>query len=115
MDVDLGELGLLFMLLAICTTRLLKRWLSMEKGNEKIVRILLKSKRNYPSAVKRSTWKDRGQNSTELGILIRSVRNDEMSYNNVLHFLRNSCSPRQSFYPIHISGLDHEVYGSFYG
>ncbi|KAL5280678.1 POLR1B family protein [Megaselia abdita] len=59
------------------------------KGNEKIVRMLLMSRRNYPIAVKRSTWKDRGQNFTELGILIRSVRNDEMSYNNVLHFLSN--------------------------
>lgn len=59
------------------------------KGNEKIIRMLLMTRRNYPVAVKRSTWKDRGQNFTELGILVRSVRNDECSYNNVLHFLSN--------------------------
>lgn len=59
------------------------------KGNEKIIRMLLMSRRNFPIAIKRTSWKDRGANFSELGILIRSVREDETSYNNVLHYLNN--------------------------
>ncbi|KAI8125983.1 DNA-directed RNA polymerase I subunit RPA2 [Lucilia cuprina] len=59
------------------------------KGNEKIIRMLLMSRRNYPIAIKRSSWKDRGANFSELGIMIRSVREDETSFNNVLHYLNN--------------------------
>lgn len=59
------------------------------KGNEKIIRMLLMSRRNFPIAIKRSTWKNRGSNFSELGIMIRSVREDETSYNNVLHYLNN--------------------------
>lgn len=59
------------------------------KGNEKIIRMLLMSRRNYPIAVKRSTWKDRGSNFSELGIMVRTVRDDETSFNNVLHYLHD--------------------------
>lgn len=59
------------------------------KGNEKIIRMLLMSRRNYPIAIRRNTWKDRGKLFTDLGILIRTVRNDETSFSNVLHYLSN--------------------------
>lgn len=59
------------------------------KGHERIIRMLLMSRRNFPIAIKRTTWKDRGANFTEMGIMIRSVREDEISYNNVLHYLNN--------------------------
>lgn len=59
------------------------------KGNEKIIRMLLMSRRNFPIAIKRTSWKNRGANFSEIGIMIRSVREDETSYNNVLHYLND--------------------------
>lgn len=62
------------------------------KGHEKLIRMLLMTRKNYPIALKRSTWKDRGQNFSDLGILIRSVMPDQTSTNNVLHFITNGTS-----------------------
>lgn len=59
------------------------------KGNEKLIRMLLMMRRNYPIAMKRGTWKDRGKYFTEYGVIIRSVSVDHSSTNNVLHFLKN--------------------------
>lgn len=47
------------------------------KGNEKIIRMLLMTRKNYPITVKRSTWKDRGRHFSDLGILIRTVKSDQ--------------------------------------
>lgn len=76
------------------------------KGNEKLIRMLLMTRKNYPVAVKRSTWKDRGQYFSETGILVRSVQTDHTATNNVLHFLTNgtaklmfSHNKRLSFVP----------------
>lgn len=46
------------------------------KGLERLVRMLIMTRRNYPIAVKRPTWKTRGEQFTEYGILLRSVRDD---------------------------------------
>lgn len=51
--------------------------------------MLLMTRRNYPLALKRSTWPNRGKFFSELGILIRSTTVDHESTNNVLHFLNN--------------------------
>lgn len=59
------------------------------KGNEKLVRMLLMTRRNYPLALKRSTWVNRGKFFSEFGILIRCTSIDHTSTNNVLHFLNN--------------------------
>lgn len=59
------------------------------KGNEKLIRMLLMTRRNYPIALKRSTWANRGKHFTDLGILVRTVSLDHSSTNNVLHFLNN--------------------------
>ncbi|XP_002014590.2 DNA-directed RNA polymerase I subunit RPA2 [Drosophila persimilis] len=59
------------------------------RGNEKIVRMLVLVRRNHPICVKRSTWKDRGQNFSDLGIMVQTVRDDECSFSNVLHYLNN--------------------------
>ena len=59
------------------------------KGNEKLIRMLLMTRRNYPLALKRSTWSHRGKFFSEYGILIRSANIDHTSTNNVLHFLNN--------------------------
>lgn len=101
-DVDLGEVPIMLKSNA-CNIGSLKpeemvkhgehdtEWggIFIIKGNERIIRMLLMSRRNYPIAVKRSTWKDRGANFSEIGIMVRTVREDETSYNNVLHFLNN--------------------------
>ncbi|CAH1407605.1 unnamed protein product [Nezara viridula] len=57
------------------------------KGNEKLVRMLQLTRRNYPIAVKRPTWKQRGVLFSDLGVLMRCVQKDHTSTNNVLHFV----------------------------
>lgn len=49
------------------------------KGHEKLIRMLLMSRRNYPIAIKRSTWKDRGYRFSETGVFIRCVKTDQTS------------------------------------
>lgn len=46
------------------------------KGLERLVRMLVMTRRNYPIAIKRPTWKGRGEQFSDLGILLRSVRDD---------------------------------------
>uniref|UniRef100_A0A1A9WUR2 DNA-directed RNA polymerase subunit beta n=1 Tax=Glossina brevipalpis TaxID=37001 RepID=A0A1A9WUR2_9MUSC len=101
-DVDLGEIPIMLKS-DICNLGALKpiemirhgehdsEWggIFIIKGHEKIIRMLQIARRNYPIAVKRTSWKDRGVNFSEIGVLIRSVRDDETSYNNVLHYLNN--------------------------
>ncbi|KAJ8978610.1 hypothetical protein NQ317_010068 [Molorchus minor] len=57
------------------------------KGNEKLVRMLLMTRRNYPIAIKRSGWKQRGSLFSDCGISIRSVMTDQTATTNVLHFV----------------------------
>ncbi|XP_047539760.1 DNA-directed RNA polymerase I subunit RPA2 [Vanessa atalanta] len=59
------------------------------KGHERLARMLLVTRRNYPVAIKRSGWKMRGNLFSEFGILVRCVKPDLTSTNNVLHFLQN--------------------------
>lgn len=47
------------------------------KGHEKLIRMLLMTRKNFPITVSRNTWKDRGQNFSDLGIMVRSVRTDQ--------------------------------------
>ncbi|KAG5882320.1 hypothetical protein JTB14_016636 [Gonioctena quinquepunctata] len=57
------------------------------KGNEKLVRMLLMTRRNYPIAIKRSGWKQRGALFSDAGISIRCVKEDQTATTNVLHFV----------------------------
>lgn len=59
------------------------------KGHEKLIRMLLMTRKNYPMSVKRNTWKDRGKNFSDVGIMVRTVRTDQSATTNVLHFLTN--------------------------
>ncbi|XP_056631027.1 DNA-directed RNA polymerase I subunit RPA2 isoform X1 [Diorhabda sublineata] len=59
------------------------------KGNEKLVRMLLMTRRNYPIAIRRSGWKQRGALFSESGVSIRCVRKDQTATNNVLHFVND--------------------------
>jgi hypothetical protein len=51
--------------------------------------MLLMTRRNYPLALKRSTWVNRGKFFSDMGILIRTVNIDHSATTNVLHFLHN--------------------------
>jgi len=56
-------------------------------GNEKLIRMLMLSKRNYPMAIIRGSFVNRGSAYSKFGIQIRSVRPDMTSQTNVLHYL----------------------------
>ncbi|KAI6778948.1 DNA-directed RNA polymerase I subunit RPA2 [Emericellopsis cladophorae] len=56
-------------------------------GNEKIIRMLQLNKRNFPMAINRPSFQNRGLGYTPYGIIMRSVRPDETSQTNVLHYL----------------------------
>lgn len=58
-------------------------------GNEKVVRLLIMQRRNYPVALSRNSWKNRGAMFSEFGVSLRSVRADQSSQNMVLHYLTN--------------------------
>lgn len=49
------------------------------KGKERLMRLLLNPRRNYPIAVKRSSWKSRDKNFSDIGIMIRCVLEDQTS------------------------------------
>lgn len=56
-------------------------------GNEKLVRMLIVPRRNYPMAIQRNAFSSRGPTYSKLAISIRSVRPDQTSQTNVLHYL----------------------------
>ncbi|KAK0657625.1 hypothetical protein B0T16DRAFT_340435 [Cercophora newfieldiana] len=56
-------------------------------GIEKIIRLLLVNRRNFPLAIYRPSFQKRGRAYTPHGIIVRSVRPDETSQTNVLHYL----------------------------
>jgi DNA-directed RNA polymerase I subunit RPA2 len=56
-------------------------------GNEKLIRMLIVSRRNYPMALSRSAFVNRGPTFSKLAIQIRSVRPDQTSQTNILHYL----------------------------
>ncbi|KAL8613329.1 hypothetical protein ACOMHN_052569 [Nucella lapillus] len=55
-------------------------------GQEKVVRMLILPRRNFPLCVKRPSWRTRGKNFTEYGVTIRCVRPDESAVNMTLHY-----------------------------
>lgn len=56
-------------------------------GIEKLIRMLIVSRRNYPMAIVRPSFVNRGSSYTKYGIQIRCVRPDQTSQTNVLHYL----------------------------
>ena len=56
-------------------------------GHERIIRILQTTRRNYPIAMKRSSWKNRGKNFSDLGVQIDCGKVDMTTVKNVLHFV----------------------------
>ncbi|KAG9247921.1 hypothetical protein BJ878DRAFT_116965 [Calycina marina] len=67
-------------------------------GIEKIIRLLIVNRRNFPMGILRPSFKGRGAAFTQYGILIRSVRPDETSQTNVIHYLEDgNCTFRFSW------------------
>ena len=58
-------------------------------GIEKLIRMLIVSRRNYPMAIIRGSFVKRGQAYTKFGMQIRSVRPDQTTQTNVLHYLND--------------------------
>lgn len=56
-------------------------------GHEKLIRMLVMTRKNYPVVVKRNTWKHKGKNFGDMGVLIRCVQSDQTSTVNIIHFL----------------------------
>jgi DNA-directed RNA polymerase I subunit RPA2 len=56
-------------------------------GIEKLIRMLIVNRRNFPMAIIRPSFENRGATYTKYGIQIRSVRPDQTSQTNVLHYL----------------------------
>ena len=56
-------------------------------GNEKLIRMLIVPRRNYPMAIDRNSWTNRGSTFSKHGVQIRSVRPDQTSQTNCLHYL----------------------------
>ncbi|GAB6027162.1 DNA-directed RNA polymerase I subunit RPA2 [Chamberlinius hualienensis] len=58
-------------------------------GIEKILRMLIVPRRNYPIVMSRPGWAKRGKYFTENGVMIRCVRKDQSGMNMTLHYLKN--------------------------
>jgi DNA-directed RNA polymerase I subunit RPA2 len=56
-------------------------------GIEKLIRMLIVNRRNFPGAITRPSFENRGVGYTKYGVQIRSVRRDQTSQTNVLHYL----------------------------
>jgi DNA-directed RNA polymerase I subunit RPA2 len=58
-------------------------------GIEKLIRMLIVQRRNHPMAIIRQSFINRGRSYTNMGVQIRSVRPDQSSQTNVLHYLND--------------------------
>ncbi|CCU76072.1 DNA-directed RNA polymerase I [Blumeria hordei DH14] len=58
-------------------------------GIEKLIRLLIVNRRNFPMAIERPSFEGRGPEYSKYGIVIRSVRPDQTSQSNVLHYLHD--------------------------
>ncbi|ODQ66872.1 DNA-directed RNA polymerase I [Nadsonia fulvescens var. elongata DSM 6958] len=58
-------------------------------GIEKLIRLLIVQRRNHPMAIIRPSFVGRGASYSHFGVQIRSVRPDQTSQTNVLHYLND--------------------------
>lgn len=58
-------------------------------GIEKLIRMLIVPRRNYPMAIVRTSFVNRGKEYSKFGLQIRCVRPDQTSQSNVLHYLND--------------------------
>ncbi|GAA5861442.1 hypothetical protein JCM1840_005372 [Sporobolomyces johnsonii] len=58
-------------------------------GNERLIRFLIVPRRNHVTSIIRPSFANRGAAYTQYGVSIRSVRLDQTSQTNTLHYLSN--------------------------
>ena len=58
-------------------------------GNERIIRMLIATRRHYVMALKRQAYQNRGKDYTDMATSIRCVRSDQSSATVRLHYLNN--------------------------
>jgi DNA-directed RNA polymerase I subunit RPA2 len=58
-------------------------------GIERCVRLLQVPRRNYATAIQRSSYKNRGSSYSDRGVAMRCVRQDQSSVTITLHYLNN--------------------------
>ena len=56
-------------------------------GHERLIRMLQTTRRNYPIAMCRGSWKNRGKNFSDKGIMLECGKRDLTTTKNVLHFV----------------------------
>jgi DNA-directed RNA polymerase I subunit RPA2 len=56
-------------------------------GHERLIRILQTTRRNYPIAMKRPSWRQRGKNFSDMGVLLECGKKDLTTVKNVLHYV----------------------------
>lgn len=67
-------------------------------GNERLIRMLIAVRRNYPIGLSRNTWKDSFPFFSEFGVSMRCVGPGEKTQNMVLHYLTNGTAKLKIFY-----------------
>ncbi|XP_010175197.1 DNA-directed RNA polymerase I subunit RPA2-like, partial [Antrostomus carolinensis] len=60
-------------------------------GLEKVIRMLIMPRRNFPLAMTRHKWKTRGPGFTEYGVMMHCVKDEHTAINMNLHYLENGC------------------------
>uniref|UniRef100_A0A6J0UTI0 DNA-directed RNA polymerase subunit beta n=1 Tax=Pogona vitticeps TaxID=103695 RepID=A0A6J0UTI0_9SAUR len=58
-------------------------------GIEKVIRMVIMPRRNFPLAMVKPKWKSRGPGYTKYGITMRSVRDEHTAVNMTLHYLES--------------------------
>ncbi|KAI5477061.1 DNA-directed RNA polymerase I subunit RPA2 [Pseudohyphozyma bogoriensis] len=61
-------------------------------GNERLIRFLIVPRRNHVTSIIRPSFTNRGAAYTQYGVAIRSVRPDQTSQTNTVHYLSNGGS-----------------------
>lgn len=70
----------------------------ISNGNERIIRMLVAVRRNYPIGLSRKTWKDSFPFYSEFGVSMRCVGPGEKTQNMVLHYLTNGTAKLKVFF-----------------
>uniref|UniRef100_A0A8R1DTA8 DNA-directed RNA polymerase subunit beta n=1 Tax=Caenorhabditis japonica TaxID=281687 RepID=A0A8R1DTA8_CAEJA len=56
-------------------------------GSEKVIRLLIANRRNFPIAIIRKTFKEKGKLFSEFGVMMRSVKENHTAVMMTLHYL----------------------------
>ncbi|KAL3998757.1 RNA polymerase Rpb2 domain 6 family protein [Acanthocheilonema viteae] len=59
------------------------------KGNEKVIRLLVANRRNYPIGIVRRSFREKGSLFTQYGMMIRCVRGNYSAARMTLHYLES--------------------------